>query len=230
MGLTVLVFLGQELGYQFLGGDILYSLGCMSVPDVLSGQYWRLITPVFLHLGWLHIGINMYSLYVLGPGLERQFGHSRFLALYLIAGFAGNALSFMFLPLNTSSAGASTALFGLIGAEGVFVYQNRQMFGNRTGAILRNILFIAAINLLFGFYTASPIANANVPTIDNWGHIGGLLGGLLFAWFAGPIWQVEGLYPNLHVADQREPIHVQLTAVGVSVLFAAVALFRILRG
>jgi rhomboid protease GluP len=237
LAFTVLVFVGQELtqGQPFgniqIGGDYFFNFGGMSSPLVIMGQYWRLITPVFLHLGVAHIAVNMYSLYVLGPGLERQYGHGRFLALYLLAGFAGNALSFFFLPANVSSAGASTALFGLIGAEGVFVYQNRKFFGNRSGAILRNILFIAGINLLFGFYTAIPHpANTIIPTIDNWGHIGGLLGGLLFAWFAGPLWQVEGLNPDLHIVDQREPIRIQLTAVAVFVLFAGAAFLRILRG
>ena len=65
-------------------------------PLVTAGQFWRLITPMFLHIGEIHFAVNMYSLYVLGPGLERHYGHARFLALYLIAGFAGNVVSYFF--------------------------------------------------------------------------------------------------------------------------------------
>ncbi|HEX9012049.1 MAG TPA: rhomboid family intramembrane serine protease [Anaerolineaceae bacterium] len=218
VGLTVLIFLGQEYGKYILGNDFLLNLGAKYTPAILAGEYWRLITPVFLHANELHIAFNMYALIVLGPGLERQYGHVRFLALYFISGFAGNVFSFFFSP--GVSVGASTAIFGLIAAEGIFVYQNRKLFGKRAGAVLRNIITIATINLIIGLS----------PGIDNWGHLGGLAGGLLFAWFAGPIWDVEGLYPNIKLVDKREPIQVQLSAVLVAALFAFLAYLRIRRG
>ncbi len=219
LGLTVLVFIGQEIGTYLLGGDFLLEMGAKYTPYILSGEYWRLITPVLLHASILHIGFNMYALFAIGPMLERQYGHGRFLALYLLSGFAGNVLSFFFTP--GVSVGASTAIFGLIGAQGVFVYQNRRLFGNRTSGILRNIIGIAVINFIIGLTSQG---------IDNFGHLGGLLAGLLFAWFAGPLFDVEGLYPSLHLIDRREPIRIQLTAVLVFILFAAIAYLRFLRG
>ena len=77
---------------------------------ILAGQVWRLITPILLHASILHIGFNMYALFVIGPQLERFYGHGRFLLLYLIAGFTGNVLSFVLSP--NPSLGASTSVLG----------------------------------------------------------------------------------------------------------------------
>ena len=229
IGLTLLVFLGQEYGTYILHNDFLAQLGAMYGPLVTAGEYWRLITPVFLHAGEIHFAVNMYSLYAIGPALERHYGHARFLALYLIAGFSGNVFSYFFSPSLTNnpnqvipaSLGASTAIFGVLAAEGVLLFQNRKILGNRSGSALRNILIIAAMNLIIGY---------TIPGIDNWGHLGGIAGGLLFAWFAGPIWQVEGLYPALRVADRREPIQIELTAILVAVFFVGIAFLRLMRG
>ena len=237
IGLTLLVFLGQEYGTYIVGNDFLFNLGAMYGPLVTAGEYWRLITPVLLHIGEIHFAVNMYSLYVLGPGLERRYGHARFLALYLVAGFAGNVLSYFFSPSLASgqtqfiSAGASTAIFGLLAAEGILIFQNRKLLGQRSAAAIRNILVIAAINLIIGFTTAAPqLANTAIPRIDNWGHIGGITGGILFAWFAGPLWRVEGSYPSLSVVDRREPLQIQLTAIVVAAIFAGIAFLRVMRG
>ena len=121
----------------------------------------------------------MYALVAFGAGLEKHFGHVRFLTLYVLGGFAGNVLSF--LLSDGFSVGASTAVFGLVGAEGVFLFQNRGLLGNQFGRAIGNVLFIVAVNLALGL----------TPGIDNWGHVGGLLGGLVFTWFAGPVWEVR---------------------------------------
>jgi rhomboid protease GluP len=215
MGLTILVFLLQEASLSLTGGDYPAAIG-MKVNDlILQGQFWRLITPVLLHGGILHIGFNMYALYIFGPGLERHFGHWRFLALYLLGGFAGNVLSFVFSPAY--SLGSSTAIFGLLGAEGVFLYQNRELFGKNARSALVNIVIIGVANLAIGVS----------PGIDNWGHVGGLLGGVSFAWLAGPILKVEGLYPDLKLVDQREPGEVFRAAIGVGLVFVLVVVATI---
>jgi rhomboid protease GluP len=166
---------------------------------------------MLLHGSLLHILFNMYALRALGPAMEQHYGHGRFLALYILAGFAGNVAS---LALSANpSLGASTSLFGLFGAEGVFLYQNRELFGERAKAGLRQILTLAAINLFIGLS----------PGIDNWGHVGGLVGGTLFAWFAGPLLKVEGIFPAYSIRDHREPGSVWLGAVWVGVVFAGIA-------
>jgi rhomboid protease GluP len=212
IGLTVLVYLGQVASQYMFGQDYFELFGLKINELIQQGQYWRLFTPMLLHASILHIGFNMYALYIFGPTLERFYGHWRFLILYVISGFAGNVLSFLLSA--SASLGASTAIFGLLGAQGVFLYQNRELFGKQAQRSLRDVIFIGAINLLLGLTT---------PAIDIWGHIGGLLGGVSFAWLGGPKLHVEGIPPNLHAADERESADVLRAALIVGVIFALIA-------
>ena len=194
------------MGTQLLTGyDIPAALG-MKVNDlILGGQLWRLLTPMFLHGSVLHIGFNMYALIIIGSELERRFGHGRFLLLYVLGAFGGNVLSFMLSP--NPSYGASTAIFGLLGAEMVFFYQNRELFGSTARRALQNVITVAAINFFIGLS----------PGIDNWGHLGGLVGGLIFTWFGGPKLHLEGQYPFLTVIDERSQSD-QLLGTGLVIL------------
>jgi rhomboid protease GluP len=222
LGITIAVYILQEASTFMWGQDWPALLG-LKVNDLIQqGEYWRLISPVLLHGSILHIAFNMYALSAFGPGLERFFGHWRFLVLYLLSGFAGNVMSFVFSA--APSLGSSTAIFGLLAAEGVFLYQNREfykMFGRDTRRALTNILTVAGINLIIGLS----------PGIDNWGHIGGLLGGVCFAWFAGPVLHLNGNFPALTVQDQREDRQVILTGLITGLVFVAIVLATImLRG
>ena len=90
MGITIIVFLLQQASIFLLNGTDLPAVFGMKVNElILDGQIWRLFTPMFLHGSILHLGFNMYALYIFGPGLERAYGHGRYSALYLLAGFAG---------------------------------------------------------------------------------------------------------------------------------------------
>jgi rhomboid protease GluP len=198
LGFTVFIYLLQLAGVYLLKADIVATFGVKYGPLIRAGEIWRLITPVFLHdsslpYGLLHIGFNMYALFLYGRGLEARFGHMRFTLLYFLSAYAGNVFSFLLSP--NPSLGASTAIFGLLAAEGLFVFQNRQLLGNRAGRALMNVLYIAGINLLIGFSTTG---------VDNFGHLGGLLGGVLFTWFGGPRWKIEGFYPSVKLIDERE--------------------------
>ncbi|HEY56978.1 MAG TPA: rhomboid family intramembrane serine protease [Anaerolineae bacterium] len=173
--LTVAVYSLQLLSQAWLGNDYPALLGLKWGPAIVHGEWWRLITPLFLHGNLLHIGFNMYALYVLGPGLERMMGHGPFALLYFLSGYTGMAVSFAMDP--SPSLGASTAIFGLIGAYIVIYAQNREAFGPVAGMYLRNAVMLALVNLAFG---------AVVPQIDNWGHVGGLLGGMALTAFGGP--------------------------------------------
>jgi rhomboid protease GluP len=227
--LTALIYVLQLASVAWLGYansatqmDWLEAYGARINDFILAGQIWRFMTPVVLHASIPHVLFNMYALVVFGAGLERHFGHWRFLALYLLAGFAGNVLSF--LLSSGYSVGASTAIFGLVGAEGIFLYQNRGLLGRQFGQAIGNVLFIVAVNLFMGL----------TPGIDNWGHIGGLLGGLLFAWFAGPVWVVQqaGTFsaatPGLVLADRREAREVVTGAAAVMLIFGALAVWGLL--
>lgn len=220
LAVTVGVYLLQMLtpNYAIIGGywyDMPSALGAKFNDLIRAGQLWRLITPMLLHGSIFHIGFNMYALFSFGVGLERRFGHGRFLLLYLLGGFAGNVLSF--LITRDPSVGSSTAVFGLVAAEGVFLYQNRKLFGAESKQAMGNVVSVVAINLLIGFTSGG--------LIDNWGHIGGLLGGLIFTWFSGPLWEVEGIYPLLHLVDRRSGgREVVLGAAVVLFIFGTLAL------
>ena len=214
--ITVLIYLLQMATQTLLGTDIPGVLGMKINEYIIAGQFWRLVTPMFLHGSLLHIGFNMYALVVIGSGLERRFGHWRFLALYLMGSLAGNVFSFLFSP--NPSLGASTSIFGLLGAEMVFFYQNRELFGSGARRALQNVVTVAAINFVIGLS----------PGIDNWGHLGGLLGGLIFTWFGGPKLRLEGGYPDLNVVDERG-ISDQMIGAGLVILFfGALATAKIL--
>ena len=216
IAVTVVIYLLQIGTETFLGTDIPAALGMKINEAIIAGQLWRLLTPMFLHGSILHIGFNMYALVVIGTGLERRFGHWRFLLLYVLGAFGGNVFSFMLSPV--ASLGASTAIFGLLGAEMVFFYQNRELFGKGARRALQNVITVAAINLVIGLS----------PGIDNWGHLGGLIAGLIFCWFAGPKLHLEGGYPSLNVVDERGPQDQVLGTFLVILLFGFLAGVKIL--
>ncbi len=206
LALTILVFVAQLGSEYLLNIDLPAAYGLKVNELIAQGQLWRLLTPVLLHGSFLHIAFNMYALSRIGPQLERYYGHKRMLAVYLLSGFGGNVFSMMFT--NAPSLGSSTAIFGLIGALGVFFYHNKDLFGPAFRQALNNIISIAVINLVIGLS----------PGIDNWGHVGGLIGGVIFAWLGGPVLQVGGAYPNMQLEDQREP-NEMFQAAGITALF-----------
>jgi rhomboid protease GluP len=216
IGITAVIYLLQVASVFFFKIDLLEAYGARRNDFIRAGELWRLLTPALLHASIPHILFNMYALIVLGVGLERNFGHWRFLTLYVLGAFTGNVLSF--LLSSGSSVGASTAIVGLIGAEGIFLLQNRKLFGNQFRPAIGNVIFIVAINLFLGLSS---------PGIDNWGHLGGLLGGLIFSLFAGPRFEVEGIFPALHLADMREPRDVLTGVASVILIFGALAMVGI---
>ena len=160
----------------------------------------------------------MYALYSLGTGLERYFGRNRFLLLYVLSAFTGNVTSFLFT--TGYSVGASTAIFGLIGAEAVFLIQNRKMFAGQFNRAIGNVIFVILINL---FLVGS------IPGIDNWGHIGGLIGGVMFTWFAGPLWNVEASQFGYSLVDKRPARDVMIGAAVVIFIFGGLALWGMVK-
>lgn len=137
---------------------------CIHGPSIRAGQYYRLITGIFLHGSIMHLLLNCYSLYVIGSQLESFLGKVKFTIIYLISGISG-ALFSMIFGGNYASIGASGAIFGLMGSLVYFGYHYRVYLGN---VIKSQIIPLIAINLLFGFLSTG---------IDNFAHIGGLIGG-----------------------------------------------------
>jgi len=213
IGLTGLMYLAQVVVEQVYGFDLLFFFLGKINEAILLRQLWRLITPVFLHASPLHLLANMYALYMLGRSNETVNGHLRFGLLYFVSAFGGNVLSFVLGKYK--SLGASTATFGLLTAEAVFIWQNREYFANRGRNNLINIAMILVLNLMIGLSAGS--------MIDNWGHLGGATAGLFFTFMAGTRWQIERLNGIPAFIDQRS-IKDTLLAVGlVFMAFASIA-------
>jgi membrane associated rhomboid family serine protease len=155
--------LGRTSGSLFDKGALFIS--SPFVPGGLAeGEWWRLLTAAFLHGSVLHIGLNMFVLWMIGAPIEEAIGRGRFLALYLISGLAGSAGALLFDP-NAITVGASGAIFGLLGAALVLERQRNYVLGG-------SALSFLVINLIFTFA---------IPNISIGGHLGGLAGGVLGA-------------------------------------------------
>ena len=219
IGVTVFFYVLQLLSEYLFGSDILVIYGARINEAILAGELWRFLTPALLHGSLPHIAFNMYALLSFGASLERHFGHGRFFLLYVLGAFAGNVASFLFTG-GSYSVGASTSIFGLLGAEAVFLIQNRKSFPGQFRSAIGNIIFIAAINLF---------VIGSLPGIDRWGHVGGLVGGLMFTSFAGPLWEIEGVYPAYHFVDKRSFQAVVLGAAMVILIFGGLAMWGMFR-
>ncbi|MDF1510548.1 rhomboid family intramembrane serine protease [Robertmurraya sp. DFI.2.37] len=165
VALQVLMFIVLEAFGGSTNTSTLIQFGAKFNPLILEGEWWRFLTPMVLHIGFLHLAMNTLALFYLGTAVEKIFGKIRFLFIYILAGFAGTVASFIFSP--NLSAGASGAIFGCFGALLYFGAIYPKLFLRTMGL---NIFVVLAINLSFGF---------TVPGIDNAGHIGGLIGGFL---------------------------------------------------
>ncbi|MBB6284863.1 rhomboid protease GluP [Geobacillus subterraneus] len=169
--LLIVVQVAMFLILEWSGGStdpsVLIHYGAKFNPLIEMGEWWRFLTPMFLHIGFLHLLTNTFALYYLGWTVERLYGSLRFLLIYTTAGFFGTLASFLFTP--SISAGASGAIFGLFGALLYFGTVYRHLFFRTMGM---NVISLIVVNLLFGLL---------VPGIDNAGHIGGLIGGFLAA-------------------------------------------------
>ena len=148
----------------------LLRFGAMSNP-LPRDEWWRLITAMFVHINTLHLLFNMWALTLFGPAIETRYGRLRYLLLYLTAGFIGNAVSLHFGPSPSVGAGASGAVFGVLGAWIAFFVRHRNARGARDQ--LKALFFLVGVNLFIGY--------AGGGHIDNLAHIGGLIGGFLAA-------------------------------------------------
>lgn len=222
IGINVLLWLAMLPFGGSSDPNVLIRFGIKVNSLIVQGQYWRLVTPIFLHIGILHLAFNTYALYVFGPQIENFFGSARFLVIYLLSGISGVLLSFALSP--RAAAGASGAIFGLIGTEVVFFFHYRNAFGRRGRQQLYNLLIVVGYNIVFTF---------SVPNIDVWGHVGGLLAGSLLGWGMMPRYAVAMSQRGPIVVDQTRPAKwgsVALGALFLLVLGAGLAIAWQARG
>jgi rhomboid protease GluP len=164
LAINIVMYIAQQLVPGFTERLLLFPAA------VDAGQWWRLLTPMVLHGGILHIFLNSYVLYIFGPNVEQAFGTARFVAMYVIAGFMGCVASYV-IPPDNPSLGASGAIFGLAGILFAYLYKRRRSTFIRE--YLRSITTFIVANLIIGFVLSS--------FIDNWAHLGGLVAGGLLA-------------------------------------------------
>jgi membrane associated rhomboid family serine protease len=195
--------------------DVLVAYGAKYNDAILHGQYWRFITPIFLHASLLHLSLNMLNLIVLGIFVERIFGHRRFLLIYLVTGVISIVASFYFAPQEIS-VGASGAIFGLVGAYSLFVFIHRKAFRNAGIPALSWLVLIIGINLGIGLI---------IPNIDNDAHVGGFLSGCVLGWFFAPFYMLESNegkteLVDVHSLTRRWPL--AILTIAATLIFAII--------
>lgn len=166
IGVNVIMFLLTQL-IDMTGGNGLLKLGAKVNPLIGLGEYWRLLTAMFLHADIMHLVFNMLALYIFGRDIERFFGKKKFLLIYFVSGLVGSAASFVLV--EGMSVGASGAIFGLMGAN-LYLYKLNPMVYKRIYG--RDMIILIVVNLVIGLIR---------PNIDMAGHIGGLIGGFVVA-------------------------------------------------
>ncbi|MDV5973453.1 Rhomboid protease GluP [Streptococcus canis] len=170
LAITTVVFMAMQLIYGPLAtsSQAVYQFGGMLglVVKVMPNQLWRLVTPIFIHIGWGHFFVNALTLYFVGRMAEEIWGSRRFLLLYVFSGIMGNAFT-MWLTPDTVAAGASTSLFGLFAAIMVL-----GAFGNNQALreLGKSYQTLIVVNLLL---------NVFMPNVSMAGHVGGIIGGAL---------------------------------------------------
>jgi len=176
--LLLLVIAGVFVAETFLGGSeeplVLLRLGANERSLVLGqGQWWRLVASMFLHIGFVHVLLNGWALFQLGPLVEAWLGSPRLLAIYFASGVAGSLASVLWRQVGLS-AGASGAIFGILGALIAFLVRRHDRLRPAARSLLLQFLLWAGINVFFGFTN---------PGIDNAAHLGGFAAGLVLGWF-----------------------------------------------
>ncbi|MBI5667243.1 MAG: rhomboid family intramembrane serine protease [Chloroflexi bacterium] len=233
--LNVAIFAARAVSPQF--DEQVFLWGANHPPDVLlNGEYYRLLTSMFLHASiyapsgdlapanFLHLFFNMYILYAVGASLERLFGHTRFLIVYLLGGLAGSILSTLLGSFNSYSVGASGAVFAILGAEFVYLYHHRRLLGEAGRARRQSLLLFGVINLLFGLASLAP---GSAMRIDNWAHVGGLAGGMILSWFISPIMTLQAHpdHPGEFLGVDTNPLNRRYWIVSVYATVLVVLVF-----
>lgn len=149
--------------------NVLIFFGAKVNSLISAGQYWRLFTCIFIHIGFTHLFFNLYSLFVLGKFTETILGHGRLLIIFLLSGLSGSILSYLLSP--NISAGASGAIFGLLGAFVAYGWKNKYFWKS---GLITNLLVVLGINIFLGLVS---------PGIDNYAHLGGLFIGVILGLF-----------------------------------------------
>ncbi len=209
VALNVAMFLIETLAGGSKNTDVLLGLGASFGPYFHRGQYWRLVTPMFLHIGMAHLFFNMLVLYALGPILEQIYGYARFALIYVAAGMSGSFLSMSYS--QSVGAGASGAIFGVIGAILVAGFMYRDDLPYPLSRVFRRGRLPVVLLVLVG---AEFLIDSSVHGIDSWAHLGGLVGGGALAAVIAP-----PLQPGPFAA--RRPVSNAVVLIPIVIVAAA---------
>ena len=185
LGIIIAIFVMMSVAGGSTNPQVLVRYGANFGPLILDGETWRLFTSMFLHIGLAHLFFNSYALFIFGLEMERLYGPDRYLTIYILSGLFGSLASFGLRGPAVFSAGASGAIFGVIGMNLAYFMLHRETFGQFGRQRMMNTLIIIGINLLFGFTVAG---------IDNYAHIGGLVAGFAMGYGLAPRYQVIDKY------------------------------------
>ena len=181
LGANILIWLATDSLGAEEDPDVLVNVGAMFGPLIADGQYWRLFTAIFLHHDLVHLAFNGFGLFIFGRLVERVYGHWRFIVIFVITGLFGSVASYMANSIAIG-AGASGAIFGVLGALVVYFATQNRALGKLGKQNLIAMMFIATIGLLHGWRT---------PGIDHLAHLGGFVAGLVLGLILGPRYRVK---------------------------------------
>jgi len=168
-----------------MNSEVLVKMGALFGPiTVLGGEWWRLLTAMFLHGSMTHLLMNMFSLYLIGRGVEEYFNTTSYVLLYLFSGLLGGLASLYMHPASVG-VGASGAIFGIFGAMGGFFIAHRNKIEAHTKAFMKEFAIIIGINLVLGF---------SIPSVDVSAHVGGLIIGFIGGYVISKNFKWIGLY------------------------------------
>lgn len=193
MGIIILGLVSMEVAGGSTTDEVLIRFGANYGPLILQGELWRLFTSMFLHIGPQHLAFNLVGLVIFGLEMERIYGRYRYLVIYLIAGLLGNLLSFAVQGPSHYSAGASGAIYGVIGTNLAFFWLYRHRLGEYGRQRRNMVLTLVGIGLVLGL---------TVMPADNWAHMGGFLAGAILGYGLAPRYWVNPATTPPRIADR----------------------------
>jgi rhomboid protease GluP len=180
IAINVVMVIAMEIAGGSQDTGTLVDFGAMYGPEIADGDYWRLFTAMFLHVGFIHLAFNAFGLFIFGRLVESVFGPFRFALLYVLSGLFGSLTSYL-INSDVIAAGASGAVFGIIGVMAAYFAAQRSVMGKTAQQNLYGLLALAAINVFFGLL---------MPGIDNWAHLGGFAAGFGLGYALTPSYDV----------------------------------------
>lgn len=197
----------------YSGSKLVHDFAGCGPAMIEGGEMWRLFTMMFLHADPTHIAFNAIALYVLGQDMERVYGVGRYLFIYIFGGLAGSLLSFAINGIDEFSVGASGAIFALAGVNLAFFYVYKDKLGQFGQDRFQSMLRVVGINLFIGLVLIR---------VNNWAHIGGLLGGIALGYMFIPWYTVVETIPQVKIEDanslSKKSVQAGLVVVGTAAL------------